>query len=293
MTLNYPTRFNEIARWAEQERSPVPDATRKYVQYLILKAISDSRSLRNSMVFKGGNALEFFHLPNRATVDLDFSFVEPVANNQMHLESVQRQLVSAINPYTDGFGTILRVQGVRQNPRGQHVARATLRANVAYALHDQSNQLARLESGQPGANIVPVEITSNEVVCAWEEADLGDDKNSLLVATIEDIVAEKLRAILQQSVRNRHRRQDILDVASLWRQSDNSMRTNLISDFLVRKGEARDITATKSRFHDPEIRQRSATNYTDLEATTRYTFIPFDEAWESVMDLVNQLDIPD
>lgn len=65
-----------------------------------------------------------------------------------------------------------------------------------------------------------------------------------------------------------------------------------MSDFLIRKSEARDIFPTKSGFSDPEIRSRSADAYDDLADTTRHTFIPFDEAWDIVMDLVNQLDIP-
>lgn len=39
----------------------------------------------------------------------------------------------------------------------------------------------------------------------------------LRVSTAEDIVAEKLRALLQQALRNRTRRQDLLDIAALLR----------------------------------------------------------------------------
>jgi hypothetical protein len=44
---------------------------------------------------------------------------------------------------------------------------------------------------------------------------LGDGKRSLRVSIPEDIVAEKLRAFLQQkeTIRNRERPQDLLDIA--------------------------------------------------------------------------------
>lgn len=136
-------------------------------------------------------------------------------------------------------------------------------------------------------------MTVNEIVCAWEMISIDNEESALQVATREDIIAEKLRAILQQKSRNRTRRQDILDVASLWSSTNHSIQTNLVSDFLIRKSTAREIAPSKSAFRDREIRARSSDAYSDLADTTRHTFIPFDEAWNIVMDLVDHLDIPD
>lgn len=166
-------------------------------------------------MFKGGNALEFFHLPNRSTTDLDFSFLQPESDVPALMETVKKQLEAAVNDRTDGLGTVLRLQGIRQNPRGAQFTRSTLKANIAYALPDQPRQRDRLLNGEPGANIVPVEMTVNEIVCDWELVAIDRSEATLRVATPEDIVAEKLRAILQQKSRNRTRRQDILDIASL------------------------------------------------------------------------------
>lgn len=293
MDLKFPTHPTEIQTWATQESVTLVESARKYAQYLILKGISESGPLRTSLVFKGGNALEFFHLPNRGTVDLDFSFIESESDVPALMESVKRQLETALHHRSDGLGTVLRVQGIRQNPKGIQFTRSTLKASVAYALPDQPRQRERLLNGQPGANVVPVEMTVNEIVCAWDIITIDDEDIALQVATPEDIIAEKLRAILQQKSRNRTRRQDILDVASLWLSTSHSIQTPLVSDFLIRKSTAREIAPSKSAFRDPEIRARSAESYADLADTTRHTFIPFDEAWEIVMDLVNQLDIPD
>lgn len=294
MSTLFPHSPNDISRWSEQESVSISEASRKYVQYLILQGISDNNSLRSSLVFKGGNALEFFHLPNRSTVDLDFSFIEPSTDIPALVASIRQQLDAAINSRTDGFGTILRVQNLRQNPRGAHITRPTLRASVAYAFADQPTQVARLLNGEPGANIVPVEMTVNEIVCDWTSVSIEGSQKLLLVATREDIVAEKLRAILQQVSRNRYRSQDILDIASIVRQERaDKISTSLVSSFLIRKCEAREIVATRSAFRDPEIASRSQTQYADLAETTRRFFIPFDEAWNIVMNLVNQLEIPD
>jgi hypothetical protein len=41
----------------------------------------------------------------------------------------------------------------------------------------------------------------------------GSRTGTLRIATLEDIVGEKLRAILQQPVRNHSRAQDVFDIA--------------------------------------------------------------------------------
>lgn len=278
MSIKFPTHPAEIQIWARQEAVSLPEAARRYAQYLILRAISESNPLRSSLIFKGGNALEFVYLPNRGTVDLDFSFVEPETNIPALMESVRSQLEEAMNQRVDGLGTVLRLQGIRQNPKGKHFTRSTLKANVAYALPDQPRQRERLFNGQTGANIVPVEMTVNEIVCDWKEVMIAKGTTPLQVATPEDIVAEKLRAMLQQKARNRTRRQDILDIASIWASENHVLQTSLVSDFLIRKSEAREIHPSRSAFLDPEIRARSEVAYADLADTTRYTFIPFDEA---------------
>lgn len=293
MTQTFPTRFQDVQRWALQNSVTSQEAGRRYAQYLILQAMSRDNSLRNSIVFKGGNALEFVYLPNRSTTDLDFSFIEPSLDVPALTETIKAQLETTISAVNDGFGTVLRVQNVRQNPPGTHVSRPTLTSKIAYALPDQPRQRDRLLSGQPGANIVPVEMTVNEVVCEWTTTTIGDSKNIIQISTLNDIVAEKLRAILQQKSRNRYRGQDILDIASLCTKSSDQIDSSRVSDFLLQKSAARDVVATKSAFDDPEIAERAATVYDDLANTTRYMFIPFDEAWEIVMNLVDQLDIPD
>ena len=49
------------------------EARRRFAQYAVLRAISSSARLRELLVSKGGDALDFVWSPNRGTIDLDFS----------------------------------------------------------------------------------------------------------------------------------------------------------------------------------------------------------------------------
>jgi len=119
-----------------------------------------------------------------------------------------------------------------------------------------------------------------------------DEANSLRVATIEDIVAEKLRALLQQPIRNRERRQDLLDIAIIL-QGERTLDRERVSAFLLEKAAARDVPVSRAAFREPEVKRRAGADYDELEVTTRVAFIPFDAAYRSLLAFVEELDIPE
>jgi len=96
----------------------------------------------------------------------------------------------------------------------------------------------------------------------------SDASHELRVCTIEDIIAEKLRALLQQPIRNRRRRQDLLDIAVTLQNHPEIDRGN-VSRFLVRKAEARDVYVSRSAFRKPEVAQRAEQDYDELRADAR------------------------
>lgn len=291
--MDFPIRYTEVREWARQQGVTIADAERRYAQYLILQAISRNLFLRNELAFKGGNALEFVYLPNRSTTDLDFSFLTVGQDSQALLVASGHELGNSLLQVNDGFGTVLRLQSIKQNPPRPDAKFPTFTARIGFAMPDQHRQRDRLLAGEPSANVVPVEMTLNEIVCEWSDTRIGRSDINLNVSSINDIIAEKLRAILQQAPRNRYRSQDILDIATLFSTGGLDISPASVSEFLLRKSAARDVTVTRSAFHDPEIRRRSSELYDELRKTTRHTFIPFDDAWATVMDLVSQLDIPD
>lgn len=292
MTDQYPRRYEDVRGWATAEGVSVTDAGQRFAQYLILVGISQNPYFNQNLVFKGGNALEFVYEPNRSTTDLDFSFIETSSDLPTLIDSIKTHLNASLQYASTQHNTVMRLQSVRQNPPRPDAQFPTITSRIAYAFPDQPLQQQRLLAGETGANVIPVEMSVNETVCAWREISITGARHTLRVATLEDIVAEKLRAILQQTIRNRHREQDVLDIAILISQHENPIDTAKISDFLVRKCSAKEIAVTRSAYHFPDLRDKSSANYNALADTVRHTFIPFDEAWEIVMSLVDSLDIP-
>jgi len=129
-------------------------------------------------------------------------------------------------------------------------------------------------------------VSLNEGVCEDEPIDTAG-VHPLRVSSCEDIVAEKLRSLLQQPVRNRYRRQDLLDIAATCRR--RSLDTVKVADFLRRKAAARDIAVSRSAFRDPEVKRRAAQDYDGLASTTRALFVPLEEAWVALLALIDAL----
>ena len=283
----YPTSFGDIARWAAESGVPVSEAKFRFAQYGVLQAITASKALSSILVFKGGNALDFVWQPNRSTKDLDFSARE----SELGVEQIRELLASSLQRAGRETDITYRVQRVKQNPPGANKTFITYDMTVGYALPDDLRSRQKIEHGENVSPVVPIEISLNEPICAVVDIDI-DSTHPLQVSTLEDIVAEKLRALLQQPIRNRSRRQDLLDIAVTLRGYPELNRTE-VAEYLLRKAAARNVSVSRAAFRQEEVKTRAAQGYNELAATTRNLFIPFEEAYVEVMAFVDQLDLPE
>lgn len=288
--LPYPTSFPDLRAWANSAGISINEARVRFAQFAILRAIAGVPELRQGLIFKGGNALDFVWQPNRSTVDLDFS-VDPDSSLARPDEPTLRRLLErSMTSASTNFGVTLAVQKVQQHPPGADKQFITYDVRVVYALPDQENLRQRLRQGETIAQGISLDISFNEPIgdTRFQEVSPG---SSVRVATLEDIVAEKLRALLQQPIRNRRRRQDLLDIAVVL-QSGSTLDRRLVATFLLEKAAARNVPVARGAFRHPDVVERARAGYDDLAATTRVQFIPFDDALLLLHTLVDELAIP-
>lgn len=266
------------------------EGRRRFAQYVVLCAISEVAIFRRLLVFKGGNALDFKWLPNRSTLDLDFSVDAGISTDHLDLDSLRSHLDQGLRAVSGPLGVALRVQRARANPRGADKTFVTYQFNIGYALSDENPLRIRMASGEPSSRVIAVEISLNEPQCD-NTVFVLDDSRQLRIGTLEDIVAEKLRALLQQKIRGRERRQDLLDIAVVLLEG-RELDSSRVGAFLLEKAAARSVPVSRAAFRDPEIAQRAAVDYAKLRADTRVRFVPFDEALSTVLAFVDELAIP-
>ena len=283
MITLYPVSFREIQVWAKRNEFPVSEAKRRYAQYGVLQSVAGSKILSDALVFKGGNALDFVWQPNRSTADLDFSSREA----DLTIPRIREFLELSLQRVSTASGTLYRIQRMEQQPPGEGRSFIAFNLSIGYALPDDFRNQHRIGDSKPSLANIPVEISLNESICAAERIDI-QSTNLLQVSTREDIVAEKLRALLQQTPRNRTRPQDVLDIAVTLQQGAK-LRADVVADFLRRKALARSIEVSLEQFLREDLWDRAEQGYLELKGTARNIFVPFPIARAMVLDFVRTL----
>jgi predicted nucleotidyltransferase component of viral defense system len=285
---SYPTSITELSVWQKKNNATNEEARRRLVQFVVLASIGSSRDSVSRLALKGGNALRFVYGNMRSTLDLDFTAESGFPDND---EEIKTLLNSALKPAVRQFEIKARCQSVHRNPRRPDQTRPTYIIKICFQF-PTDRYYKNFDERPLFPEVVELEISLNDVLCETIETSLSPTTQPVRVCSLEDILAEKLRALLQQLIRNRSRPQDVYDIASRWRASRTSIDLGKVSEFLLRKSVARDITPRKSSYND-SVRERASVNYDEEIKAQATVFIPFEEAWAEVIDVVRQLSIPD
>lgn len=287
-----PDRAEAVTGWAAEQELSITEARLRFAQVSILDAISQTAPLREALVLKGGNALDFIWVPNRSTTDLDFTASDESMIQFFSHERLRDLFQRALDRLESTRSFIGRVHSVRQFPPGDHRTFASLEVRIGFALSTEPALVTRIRSGRPSTSIVRVEISLNDVVSEALDVAVANSNATIRVCSLEDVIAEKLRSLLQQPIRNRYRKQDVLDIAAVL-LSGHPLDRQKVATYLLEKASSRAIIPTKSAFLAPDVRARARTDYDTLQSTVRKQFIPFSEAWELVMHLVQELGLPE
>jgi hypothetical protein len=108
------------------------------------------------------------------------------------------------------------VQSSRYEPSAKTFAKANgplLALRVGYAKRGSPQE--RIFHAGTATNVLDVDIAFREPVNAIQIIRLGDEGVTVRAYSLLDLIAEKLRALLQQPKRKRNRRQDVYDIACL------------------------------------------------------------------------------
>jgi predicted nucleotidyltransferase component of viral defense system len=138
-----------------------------------------------------------------------------------------------------------------------------LKLKIGYALRG-SRQQKRFERGQ-SPHTLAVDISFREPIGAIQIVKLGDHGGFVRAYSLLDLIAEKMRALLQQKLRNRFRRQDIYDIdALLSRFSLEQDEKAELHELFLKKCVARNIKPELESLSDPEVIRRARDDWDTL-----------------------------
>lgn len=255
----------------------------------VLYAFSRVRELKETFTLKGGNALKLGHGSPRASGDLDFT-IKGGANSADPAEH-EKALVAFLELFEQGlkqamtkYGMVLKITSAKILPAKKDPRHfPSFDVKVGYTDDPEKRFIS---------TVVKIEISLNEVVCEDVDVPIGDF--SISVASLNDIVAEKLRSILQQIPRNRRRPRDFYDIWYFSKHHADKIDLGKVAEYLLAKSVARNIEVSRQAFEVEELYTRGATGFGELEATVRSDepFPTFEATAEEVRALVAQLAIP-
>ena len=257
----------DVAAWVERVRfDPVAYQVRQTTE-IALNAIAMMTPLGARMVLKGGILVGLAYDSPRQTTDIDltadFAAESPVRGRLRELLSSAFPAVAAKLGYTD---LVLRVHSVQYLPRGQFkTARfPALKLKIASARRGTPSETA-LQEGKSTNCVIDVDISFNESMHQIQVLELTSGQE-LYAYGLVDLMAEKLRAVLQQVGRRRNRRQDIYDLDRLIAEQeiDENLRARILEVF-VAKCRSRGIEPNRASLDDPEVKGRSAAEWETMK----------------------------
>lgn len=251
--------------------------------HTILYSISSTRDLQEIMVMKGGILLALSYESTRFTRDIDFS-----SEIMLHefdagafFSDFDAALVEAVDKL--GYDINCLVQGWKQNPPSEDATFPTIQIRVGYANRSDQRMHRRLLRKE-AQHVVKVDFSLNEPRGDPELFEIEEGK-SVQIYSFHDLVGEKYRALLQQEVRNRKRKQDVYDlhllIGSRDASSDEATKSKILHS-LREKAAARDLVVHQNSMRNPEIIRRSRQEYSLLKREIEGTLPEFDESYKIV-----------
>jgi len=276
----------DVRAWVEASRADPTRYRDRQVTEIVLTAIGLAPSLHTNLVLKGGTAMALAFKSTRVTGDVDFtSMVEP-AELAETLTPELNELLPKTAIKLGYLDLLCQVQSVKKMPRAENFEDhdfPALRVKIGSAKRGTA-EAARLAEGK-ASRVLDVEISFRDQVYTFQELNLMGAGVAVRAFTIHELVAEKFRALLQQPVRRRNRRQDVYDIAFLIDDHDFSGDDKAkILATLIEKCRSRAIDARQASMDDPEIKQRAQAEW-DTLALEIGDLPPFNERFELIRNL--------
>lgn len=276
----------DVRAWVDAANADPVRYRDRQVTEIVLAAIGIAPNLKQTLVLKGGTVMALAFKSERVTADVDFSAdAEPEAFAQLIVEELNAHLPRTA--ITLGYLDLLcRVQSVKKMPRAKNFDEhdfPALLVRIGSGLRGTGEE-KRLEAGH-ATRVLDMEISFRDQVYAFQELSLTDAGVAVRAFTLHELIAEKFRALLQQPIRNRYRRQDVYDIAFLVEMNPLGADDRVkILKTLIDKCRTRGIEPDMAAIDNPEVVERARADWDTLKLELS-DLPPFDERFAIVRGL--------
>jgi len=278
----------DIETWVSNAPDKEQQLFREAV-HVILLAIARSAPLNVKMIMKGAVLLAVRYESGRFTHDIDFSTPMKYADFKIDpfLNDMEQSMIGASDILE--YGMDCRTQSHKIKPSLKNPTYPTLTLTIGYARLNDKNSHKRLMKKQ-ASKVVKIDYSFNEITQNIDTLQISDG-DTLQVYSFSDLVAEKYRAILQQTTRKRVRRQDAYDLYCLFQHHQalsEEEKIHILSSLKI-KSESRGLTVQQDSMADSDIIERSKREYHTLKSEIEGTLPDFDLVYPKVKAIYESL----
>lgn len=269
--------------------SEAPEGQREFREaaHIVIAAVTRDQGLGGPMVMKGGILMGIRYHSPRFTTDIDFS--SALSLEEFEPETIRRLMDSGMARVSAEFDYDLecRVQGCRVNPPNRPDASfPSIELKIGHAYKGTPKHKRLMQKQSP--SVVSIDISLNERIL--EVDDMRIDAGGILrIYSLNDLVAEKIRSLLQQVVRNRFRRQDVFDLNLLLTSCRREMNRDAILTSLREKAGSRGIEVGPDSLDDPEVKRRAFEDYHTLANEVAGPLPEFEDAYAGLVAFYKSL----
>ncbi len=281
----------KIHHWVKN--APSNEELFRKVVHIVIYAISLNAGFSESMVLKGGILMGISYQSSRYTTDIDFSNRNII--RKADYDSFEKEFNSLLNESTIEllYNITCKIQSHEFKPKHENSEFPSLKVKIGYADKNNKQLVKRLLEGTGSSSTLSIDFSFNEEIGSVEELTI-EGENSISVYTLESMISEKLRSVLQQPIRNRNRRQDIYDLHYLITNNieckNDQVKYNVLELlFLKSEGKGIDNYLHKDALNDKDIILRSKKEYSTLQDEI-YDRLPiFEDIYEHVNEYYRSL----
>lgn len=286
------TKRVDIVEWVEQARADPQRYMERQATEVLLAAVGQCPDYGEKLYLKGGVLMGVVYHSPRQTADIDFTADFPPD------DAIEDRLRASLDPALQRAAArqgypylVCRVQKIKRQPRKDHFTKADFPAllmTIGYAERDTPGH-NRLDNGQ-SPHTLSMDISFREPIHAIEFVHLSPDSSAAVhTYSLTDVIAEKLRALLQQPERRRNRRQDVYDIDYLVGHVplDESSKKEIL-DALYTKARQRGLEPDVNSMSVPDVRAYAEQEWQSL-AIEVDQLPPFGETFERVVAFYRSL----
>ena len=277
----------DIVTWVKAAPDPLQRELREAV-HIALWAIGQSPTLQPQMIMKGAILLAIRYQSSRYTRDIDFSTntLFKKFDEGTFFEELKNKLGLAVEALD--YNLDCRIQSYKVKPKKENATFQTLTLSIGYAYKGTPKHSRLMAKICP--TVLIIDYSFNEGTDQIDLLDLG--QGTIINAySFTDLVAEKLRAILQQEIRNRVRRQDAYDLYCLFKSHpiDGRDQKEEILRSLIKKSVSRKLEVDRNSMSKTEIINRSKKEYPLLQQEIDEKLPPFEHVYGTVQSFYESL----